>query len=383
MSASIYLEMIEGTASKFWEVSWRGKTVSTRWGRIGTAGQTKDEVLATGDAAQQHALKLAASKEKKGYVRKTTTGATTRATPVATTAKPKAAVKRTKTSVAENDQGKKDDLTRLRQVFKKINQGDVIALCNAGPTQSGGFEDAWDVAHDRGGNQKTYSIIFWHKQSHLAFVKGELLSDLYLHWSGDRKKLGSLLTEHIDWLDIHVPPNERGAFMLSPRSKKKSDALDPKDTTAVWKFLEGIRKAFISDEEKEPGVRHGVMLRRIADEGEPKTVIYALQFLHDVMTPSDLEVVLAKIDSLASLKPGSQTWQDPSNAMGWILDAMARHKHPEYEATFRAWAKHKKKIYRLAAARHPSVFKDVLKTLMRDPDPSVSTCAGYSVQGTE
>ena len=34
-----YFEFVEGTSSKFWEISMSGNDVTTRWGRIGTEGQ--------------------------------------------------------------------------------------------------------------------------------------------------------------------------------------------------------------------------------------------------------------------------------------------------------------------------------------------------------
>jgi predicted DNA-binding WGR domain protein/cell wall assembly regulator SMI1 len=61
-------EFVEGSSSKFWEVWMEGSEVRTRYGKIGTAGQTtiKDE----GDEAKAKKLydKLVAEKTKKGYV---------------------------------------------------------------------------------------------------------------------------------------------------------------------------------------------------------------------------------------------------------------------------------------------------------------------------
>jgi predicted DNA-binding WGR domain protein len=61
-------EFSEGTSNKFWEIWSDGSEVHTRYGKIGTAGQTtvKDE----GDDAKAAKLyaKLVAEKTKKGYV---------------------------------------------------------------------------------------------------------------------------------------------------------------------------------------------------------------------------------------------------------------------------------------------------------------------------
>ena len=62
-----YFEFVEGTSSKFWEVSTCGNTVTVRFGRIGTSGQTQTKTLADAATAIQHAEKQVASKIAKGY----------------------------------------------------------------------------------------------------------------------------------------------------------------------------------------------------------------------------------------------------------------------------------------------------------------------------
>lgn len=61
------LEFIQGTAAKFWEIDVQGSDVITRWGRIGTDGQTKTKPFASPQAAQQAAAKQEHAKRKKGY----------------------------------------------------------------------------------------------------------------------------------------------------------------------------------------------------------------------------------------------------------------------------------------------------------------------------
>lgn len=60
-------EFIEGTSSKFWEVSTSGTNVTVRYGRIGTNGQTQTKSFTSPTAAAQHAEKQIASKLSKGY----------------------------------------------------------------------------------------------------------------------------------------------------------------------------------------------------------------------------------------------------------------------------------------------------------------------------
>jgi DNA ligase-1 len=65
-----YFELVEGTASKFWEVSVAGKEMTTRWGRLGSGGQSKTKAFVDGAAAQAEAARLIAEKTEKGYVEK-------------------------------------------------------------------------------------------------------------------------------------------------------------------------------------------------------------------------------------------------------------------------------------------------------------------------
>lgn len=62
-----YLEFVDEKSSKFWEVTVAGDTMTTRWGRIGAAGQTKQQAFDSAEAALAAAEKLRAEKVKKGY----------------------------------------------------------------------------------------------------------------------------------------------------------------------------------------------------------------------------------------------------------------------------------------------------------------------------
>jgi len=57
-------------ASKFWEVSVSGSSLTTRWGKIGTAGSTKTKTFATAEKAQAEADKLVKEKMAGGYEEK-------------------------------------------------------------------------------------------------------------------------------------------------------------------------------------------------------------------------------------------------------------------------------------------------------------------------
>lgn len=60
-------ELVEGTSSKFWEIEVSGAEHTVRFGRIGTAGQSKTKSFADAAAADADAKKLIAEKTGKGY----------------------------------------------------------------------------------------------------------------------------------------------------------------------------------------------------------------------------------------------------------------------------------------------------------------------------
>ena len=65
-----HFELLDGKSSKFWEVSQSGCDMTTRWGRIGTAGQSKTKSFADPAAAQDQMSRLIEEKTREGYVEK-------------------------------------------------------------------------------------------------------------------------------------------------------------------------------------------------------------------------------------------------------------------------------------------------------------------------
>lgn len=57
-------------AAKFWEVGVDDSSLTVRFGKIGTTGQTKVKEFATNAEAVQESEKLMREKIKKGYVEK-------------------------------------------------------------------------------------------------------------------------------------------------------------------------------------------------------------------------------------------------------------------------------------------------------------------------
>ncbi len=69
-TAKRYFEFIDGDSRKFWEIWMDGMVVTTSWGKIGTAGQTKPKTFADEAKAKKEYDKLLAEKTGKGYSEK-------------------------------------------------------------------------------------------------------------------------------------------------------------------------------------------------------------------------------------------------------------------------------------------------------------------------
>lgn len=63
-----YFEYKEDKSSKFWEITLEKTTITTRYGKIGTDGQSSTKTLDTKEQAQKEFEKLIKAKFKKGYV---------------------------------------------------------------------------------------------------------------------------------------------------------------------------------------------------------------------------------------------------------------------------------------------------------------------------
>jgi predicted DNA-binding WGR domain protein len=60
-------EFIGGNSAKFYEVTVTGNSVTVRYGRLGTSGQTQTKSFADAATAQKHADAQIAQKIGKGY----------------------------------------------------------------------------------------------------------------------------------------------------------------------------------------------------------------------------------------------------------------------------------------------------------------------------
>ena len=65
-----YFEFVAGTSNKFWEITLEGTEVTTRYGRIGSAGRSTTKSFDDKAGAKQFAEKIIGEKTKEGYVEK-------------------------------------------------------------------------------------------------------------------------------------------------------------------------------------------------------------------------------------------------------------------------------------------------------------------------
>lgn len=63
-----YFEFVQGSSNKFWEVSQNGNAMTTRWGRIGSTGQTKTKTFGDEQSAAKAMADLIETKIGEGYV---------------------------------------------------------------------------------------------------------------------------------------------------------------------------------------------------------------------------------------------------------------------------------------------------------------------------
>jgi len=68
VGTSRYFEQRDEKSDKYWEIRANGPTVTVRYGRRGTTGQTQVKNFDNATAAQKHLLQLIDEKTKKGYV---------------------------------------------------------------------------------------------------------------------------------------------------------------------------------------------------------------------------------------------------------------------------------------------------------------------------
>lgn len=66
-AGGMYFEFSDGSSNKFWEISLEAAKVTTRYGKIGSDGQSTPKTYKSGGEAKSEHDKLVAENTKKGY----------------------------------------------------------------------------------------------------------------------------------------------------------------------------------------------------------------------------------------------------------------------------------------------------------------------------
>jgi predicted DNA-binding WGR domain protein len=192
-------ELIEGTSRKFWDVSLRGTKLTVRWGRIGTEGQSKVFEFPTAAAAGDRQTELIREKTAKGY-RPVESGGTP--TPVKAPSARRAgnggdgaAGKRARPPSPGKQQGPR---ARLRAAFAALNSMGIVALENAGYTQSDGWDDVNEIATrlaDSG--KRPRAGVFYHGQDVVRGRRGEGLMLTFGSYAARDTDADSIAVGHV------------------------------------------------------------------------------------------------------------------------------------------------------------------------------------------
>lgn len=113
---------------------------------------------------------------------------------------------------AEKSWEAETDCDRLDRAFEKLNQAGIIALHNAGYTQSDGISDVADVWHSGGKSPKVVGYCFYHEQDTERAVKGGGLMLAFGEIRGDQIKaveIGKRICDELRAENLSYEWNER------------------------------------------------------------------------------------------------------------------------------------------------------------------------------
>lgn len=116
-------EFQEGNSSKFWEVEIKGSSVTTWWGKLGTAGQSKTKEFDSPEKARKEHDKLVAEKTDKGYEevfgkKASSTKQTTKTTAAKKSLPAKRSAKKAAYEEDEEDEEPEDENTKVERRFE-------------------------------------------------------------------------------------------------------------------------------------------------------------------------------------------------------------------------------------------------------------------------
>lgn len=120
----------------------------------------------------------------------------------------------TRKSAAEKSWEAETDCDRLDRAFERLNEAGIIALHNAGYTQSDGISDVSDVYHQLEDNGKTANVVgycFYHEQDTERAVRGGGLMLAFGEINGEQEKaveIGRKICEQLRKANLSFAWNE-------------------------------------------------------------------------------------------------------------------------------------------------------------------------------
>lgn len=158
----------QGRSNKFWEISRRGTKITVRWGTIGTTGQSRVKTFASANKASEYQSKLVREKIGRSYVPCDKSAKKLASAHLSTSSEKNSGTKKSATVAVSRPARKVKELSprkRLRAAFRDLAKLGIVALENAGYTQSDGWSDANEIATklDAEG-QRPRAAVFYHGQ---------------------------------------------------------------------------------------------------------------------------------------------------------------------------------------------------------------------------
>jgi predicted DNA-binding WGR domain protein len=242
----------DDTSDKFWKITLAGKSHTVHFGRRGTNGQEQTKEFGSDEEARKSYEKLVAEKQKKGYV-EAVSGAAPPAGEEAGTLEAEtiaeirvcvrsgfytqeeivtqfceeryepdelnadaveAAVAKALAALREEQKSwpHPTDCDRLTQAFQALNAKGVIALENAGMTQSDGYDDTLETYEGTQDKSRIIGYCFYHGQDLERAVQGE---GLYLAFgpidpqkeSTEGPRVGKIIVEELQRLGLQTKWN--------------------------------------------------------------------------------------------------------------------------------------------------------------------------------
>lgn len=369
-----YLEYKDSSSEKFWEVSVKGKTLTTRWGKLDTQGQSKSKELESLKLAKAEAEKQAASKIKKGYKAVTVKKAS---------AKKKAPAK--KLTAKEKTPVKKAS-AKKKSVFnpKEASESELMIVAQDESSSEILLADLVDFLLDQLGDKKTFfdqekwrsanrilETLCWNKSLSLESVL--LLLEKKNFYIGGAMGGNDQIKELIGTALLQHPslPPDKIEEIASTRKEEfilRAIACSPRTPVAVLeRFAKGRKSSLKSAMKANPNLPQSIR-DKIAGKAKsaPKKKMVSkkkLEMLEERAKDEDWRVRKGVAENPNT--PVALLEQLAKDKDEWVCRAVVANPNTPVTSIKRL-AKHKAKGVREVVAENPNTSGSVLEVLAKD-----------------